>query len=258
MSGEMTGEMSGLKASVQQQFDRVAANYRTSPVHAQGADLVELVALCQLSGRERVLDAGCGAGHAAAHVASHAAEVTALDFTPSMLAQVDLLAQERGLTNIVTRQGDVERLPFEEASFDRVISRYSGHHWPHPARAVAEFRRVLRPGGRLVLADVVGFDDPTCDTFLNAVELLRDPSHVRDYTPREWLGFLAQAGFSPRVAYTWDLFIDLTSWTERMATPPHYVTAIHHLLAGASAEQRAAMKLAPGGFHFACAIVIGE
>jgi hypothetical protein len=110
----------------------------------------------------------------------------------------------------------------------------------------------------VVLADVVGFDDPTCDTFLNTIELLRDPSHVRDYTPREWLGFFARAGLRAQVAYTWDLFIDLASWTERMATPPHYVTAIHHLLAGATTEQRTAMKLGPGSFHFSCAILVGE
>src|SRR5690606_16665032 len=116
-------------------------------------------------------DAGCGAGHTATTFAPHAAGVVALDFTESMLVQVQQLAAEKGLTNVETRLGDVEALPFEDASFDLVVSRFSAHHWPHPQQALAEFRRVLCPGGRVLIADVVGFDDPTCDTFLNTVEL---------------------------------------------------------------------------------------
>jgi SAM-dependent methyltransferase len=250
--------MSDLKQSVQQQFDRVAENYRTSTVHAQGAELAEMVALAALSGQERVLDAGCGAGHTALAFAPHVAQVIALDFTESMLGQVQKLAMEKGLANVETRLGDVEHLPFEDNSFDRVVSRYSAHHWPHPRQALAEFRRVLRPGGQVLLADVVGFDDPTCDTFLNAVELLRDPSHVRDFTPNEWLIFFDSAALAAQIAYRWDLYIDFDSWVQRMATPELNVAMLRSLLAGASAEVREAMQISGHNFHFRCAVVRAE
>ncbi|MBI3960108.1 MAG: class I SAM-dependent methyltransferase [Chloroflexi bacterium] len=249
--------MSDLKTSVQQQFDRVAANYRTSAVHALGVDLAQTVALADLRGDERVLDAGCGAGHTAAAFAPHVAAVVAVDLTEGMLRQVELLAAERGLANLVTRRGDVESLPFDDAEFDLVVSRYSAHHWPHPAKAVAELRRVLRPGGRVILSDVVGFDNPICDTYLNAIELLRDPSHVRDYTEPEWLAFFTGAGLRAEVVYRWRIQLEFENWTERMATSEVNRAAIRSLYASAPAEVKAAMGISEAGHEFACAVVCG-
>jgi ubiquinone/menaquinone biosynthesis C-methylase UbiE len=247
-----------LKSSVQSQFDRVAANYRTSAVHARGEEFNQMLAMAHVSGDERVLDAGCGAGHTAITFAPHVAEVVALDFTPSMLGQVEQLAAEKGIANVETRLGDVEHLPFEDGVFDLIVSRYSAHHWPHPQQAVHEFRRVLKEGGQVLLADVVGFDDPTCDTFLNAIELLRDPSHVRDFTPAEWMGFFQNAGFAAEVGYRWDLYLDFESWTQRMATPPLNVQAIEQLLEVAPSEVRTALKVTAEGFWFRCAVIEGK
>lgn len=249
--------MSDLKNSVQKQFDRVAANYRTSQVHAQGEEFAHMLDIAAFVGNEQVLDAGCGAGHTAVTVAPHVAGVVALDFTPSMLDQVKHLAVERGLNNVETRLGDVELLPFADDTFDCVVSRYSAHHWPHPEQALHEFRRVLKPQGRVILADVVGFDDPTCDTFLNTVELLRDPSHVRDFTPQEWLRFFEQAGFAAEVTFEWRLFIDFPSWVARMATPESHVMVLQRLLAGASVEVKQALRISDDNFYFRCAVLQG-
>ncbi len=250
--------MADVKRSVQQQFDRVAANYRTSTVHARGEEFARMLALAGLQGNERVLDAGCGAGHTAVAFAPHVAQVVALDFTDAMLVQVRQLATERGIENVETRLGDVEALPLADGSFDLVVSRYSAHHWPQPGRALREFRRVLRPHGQVLLADVVGFDDPTCDTFLNAVELLRDPSHVRDFTPQEWLTLFAAAGFEAAIEFRWDLWIDFGEWVARMQTPATHVAAIRSLLAGAPAEVREAMRIEQDGFWFHCAVIQGR
>jgi ubiquinone/menaquinone biosynthesis C-methylase UbiE len=238
-----------IKGSVEQQFSPVAANYVTSPVHATGIDLPYLVNIAALNGSQRVLDAGCGPGHTALAVAPHAREVVALDLSNAMLAEGKRLAAERGLANVEFRQGNVEHLPFDNGSFDRVVSRYSAHHWPNPRAALAEFRRVLkhRPGapGVVVLADVVSYPEFTLDTFLQTVELLRDPSHVRDHTVDGWLGMFDDAGFDTKVAHRWDLRLDFPSWVERMATPPAAVAMIRTLLANAPQEVRTAFKVEP-------------
>ncbi len=236
-------QSSGIKSAVEQRFSPVAANYSTSAVHAQGADLAVMVEMARLTGDERVLDAGCGAGHTALAFAPHVRHVTALDLSLPMLGQVEKLAVERGLTNITTRQGDVEQIPFPDASFDLIVSRYSAHHWPRPQDALAEFHRLLRPGGRLLLDDVVGFDAPALDTFLQAIELLRDPSHVRDHSPAQWLAMLAAAGFAGKVAHTWDIFLGFESWHTRIATPDLHVAMLRSLFAGAAPEVRAALKV---------------
>ncbi len=235
--------MMDVKQSVQAQFGVAAENYRTSAVHAQGEDLAHLVAAARLTGVERVLDVGCGAGHASVAVAPFAAEVTALDLTDAMLAQAARLTAERGLTNVVTLQGDAEALPRGDAAYDRVISRYSAHHWPNPARALREIHRVLRPGGAFVLSDIVAPDSPALDTFLQTFELLRDPSHVRDHSRHQWLAMLNEAGFEAEVAFEWSLPLDIGPWLARIAAPPQNAAMIEALFASAPAEARAEFQL---------------
>ena len=232
-----------IKAAVERQFSQVAEHYRTSAVHAAGEDLARLVEAAALSGQETVLDAGSGAGHTALAVAPYAARVTSVDLSASMLAQGRRLALDRGLGNVHFEVGDVEALTFADGNFDVVTSRYSAHHWPHPQVALREIHRVLRPGGRFVLSDIVSYDDFTADTHLQAIELLRDPSHVRDHTAAQWLALLAERGFSAQVIFTWGVRLQFDNWVERMATPAPAVAMLRTLLANAPAEVRARLQV---------------
>jgi ubiquinone/menaquinone biosynthesis C-methylase UbiE len=238
-----SGSPRGIKRSVQDQFDQAAANYRTSAVHARGEDLVKMVELARPAGHESVLDAGCGAGHTAIAFAPHVEHVVAVDFSEAMLAQVRELAAERGVSNLKTRLADVEHLPFAPATFDLVVSRYSAHHWPHPQQAIGEFARVLKPGAGLIISDTVGLEQPAQDTFLNAVELLRDVSHVRDHTPTQWLAMLDRAGFQGEIAFRWDVWLEFEPWVRRIGAPPPAVEALRWLFDHAPAESRQALKI---------------
>ena len=236
-----------VKATVARQFGEVAEHYRTSRVHAAGKDLEQLVHLASLRGKEIVLDAGCGAGHTALALAPFAHHVIAVDLSEAMLAQGKILAQARGLANLTFAQEDVEALPYPSATFDLAVSRYSAHHWPHPRQALRELYRVLRPGGRLLLGDIVSYDDFVTDTHLQAIELLRDPSHVRDHTVAQWLTMLTETGFAAQVRYTWPLRLEFTAWTQRMATPPDAVAMLRKLLAHAPTEVRTQLQIEPDG-----------
>jgi ubiquinone/menaquinone biosynthesis C-methylase UbiE len=237
----------GVKESVQSQFNQAATNYSTSPIHASGPDLMEMVKAAHVDRKEMVLDAGCGTGHTALTFAPHVAQVVAFDLAESMLAQGRKLASERGITNIDFRRGDVERLPFADGSFDVVTTRYSAHHWPHPLNALREFRRVLRPSGRLLVDDIVSWDDFILDTHLQTIELLRDPSHVRDQTLKQWIDMLDEAGFESELAHAWEVAIDFSSWIQRINTPAQHAAMIRTLLAEAPAEVKNAFKVQPDG-----------
>lgn len=229
--------------SVEEQFSRAAANYSTSTVHARGEDLSAMVVCADLQGDEVVLDAGCGAGHTALAFAPHVKEVVAFDLTAAMLKQVNLLAEQRRVTNVRTQQGNVERLPFDESSFDVVVSRYSAHHWPYPQLALKEFAQVLKPEGQFVLSDVVAYDDYTQDTFLQTIELLRDPSHVRDHRVSEWNTMFAQVGFKLDVVLRLGVRLNFKSWLARMLTPEDNAALIRKLWASAPESVQAAFRL---------------
>jgi ubiquinone/menaquinone biosynthesis C-methylase UbiE len=248
-------KMSDIKSAVQQQFEKAAANYRISSVHARGEDLQWMVQAANLSGNERVLDAGCGAGHTAVTFAPHVKEVIALDFTPAMLEQVEQLAAERQLSNVSTRHGDVEQLPFEPATFDLVVSRYSAHHWPHPLIALQEIARVLKPDGQFILSDVVASPEPLLDTFLQTIEFVRDPSHVRDHSIQQWQAMLAEVGFQSKVVTTWEIALNFDSWVQRIGTPAGNVATLHSLFAGASEEVRRAFRIQPNDFAITGALI---
>jgi ubiquinone/menaquinone biosynthesis C-methylase UbiE len=246
-----------IKAAVQRQFNQVAANYSTSTVHATGRDLDAMLHAVPLTGREQVLDAGCGTGHTALAFAAQVTQVIAVDFTAGMLEQGRKLAVARGITNVEFRLSDVEKLPFTEESFDLVLSRYSAHHWPHPSKALREFQRVLKPGGYFILNDIVSFDDFTCDTYLQAIELLRDPSHVRDHTVAQWMNMLTAAGFVDlAVTYTGAVWIDFAAWIQRMATPDANAAMIRALIDGAPQEVKEALQIEPTyNFSFTGAVI---
>ena len=256
--------MRDVKHQVQQRFADVAANYRLSQVHAAGPDLDLMVSTAALAPDALVLDAGCGAGHTSLAFAARAKQVIACDFTPAMLEQVQQLAKEHGIDNIQTQLADVDCLPFPAKSFDLVATRYSAHHWQHPERALAQFHRLLKSGGALLISDIMAHEAYAQDTFLQALELLRDGSHVRDYRISEWRAMLARAHFSAEVLLQFDLQLHFATWTRRMATPPRNAAMIKTLFRDAPAEIKRAFNIPADirddDFHFTIpgAVIMGK
>ena len=225
------------------QFGTTAAAYLSSAVHAQGEDLLRLGLLVQQLRVEQVLDLGCGAGHASFALAAAGAQVTAYDLAPEMLDVVAREAEARQLSGVKTQQGSVDALPFADGSVDLVATRFSAHHWLDVPAALREARRVLKPGGTLVIIDAVAPESPLCDTLLQTVEILRDASHVRDYRVSEWRVLLQDAGFSAPQPDTWTLTMEFATWVARMRTPDVRVQAIRDVFARAPQEARDAFRL---------------
>lgn len=230
------------------QFDPMAQAYLTSAVHAAGPDLEQATRLVQqLDPGGSMLDVGCGAGHLSFTLAPHFRRVVATDLSPAMLATVRSAAAGRQLPQIETQQAGAESLPFPAGQFDLVASRYSAHHWHDVPAGLREMRRVARPGGMLLLIDLMGDESPLVDTHLQAVELLRDPSHVRDYSPSQWRSMLREAGFELQREEYWPTRMEFISWVERMQTPPESRAAIRSLLGGAAREVREGLAVEPDG-----------
>jgi SAM-dependent methyltransferase len=155
-----------------------------------------------------------------------------------MLAVVAREAAARGYGAIDTRLGAAEQLPFENGTFDLVVTRYSAHHWADVPRALAECARITAPAGRLIVIDVIAPETPILDTSLQVIEFLRDASHVRDYRASEWRTMQKSAGFAEPEIAGWKLSLDFDSWIARIGTPPARVAALKAVIADLPGEVR--------------------
>jgi SAM-dependent methyltransferase len=164
--------------------------------------------------------------------------VTAYDPSAQMLAVVAREAAARGHVTVDTRTGSAESLPFADASFEFVVTRYSAHHWAQVPRALAECARVLKPGGRMLVIDVIAPEDPMLDTPLQVIEFLRDSSHVRNYRVSEWGGLLQAAGFQSPSFDCWKLPLEFRTWVARIGTSATRIAALEAVFADLSDEAR--------------------
>lgn len=193
---------------VRRMFGAIARRYDVNNrLHSFGRDQAwrrRAVAMCRLRGGESVLDAACGTGDLAeAFAAAGAGRVTGVDFVGEMLELARRKAARRrrgpGVRPPRYVEADVTALPFAPASFDVVSIAFGIRNVAEPQRALSEFRRVLRPGGRLV---VLEFSEPTnpvlrrlnriyCDHLmpLTATLIAADRSGAYRYLPRSIVTF---------------------------------------------------------------------
>jgi ubiquinone/menaquinone biosynthesis C-methylase UbiE len=234
-------------AFVRDAYDPRASEYVTSPVHASGEDLDHIEETVRGHSTARALDLGCGGGHVSYRAAPHVAEVVALDLSPQMLDTVLRTAAERGLSNITAKESAAANIPFTDGHFDFVLSRFSAHHWSDLESGLREARRVLSPKGHAVFIDSVSPQTALLDSHLQTLELLRDPSHVRNYTASEWIAALSRSGFQLRTVQRRHLRIEFSSWVARTRTPAVLTEAIRHFQRNAPAEVRESFGFEPDG-----------
>jgi ubiquinone/menaquinone biosynthesis C-methylase UbiE len=244
---------------VLEQYDTQANAYLTSAVHAAGADLDAMAALVGQRPGAIALDMGCGGGHVTFRLAPLVGKVVACDLSAAMLETVAAESDRRGFANVVTKQTAAEALPCPDASFDIVATRYSAHHWRSFDDGVKQMRRALKPGGLALFADIVTPGTALLDTWLQTLELLRDPSHVKNRSVGEWAAALAASGFAVESVATWRLRLEFAPWIARMRTPDAHVAAIRSLQARASSEVRGYFEIEDdGSFTLDTALVVAR
>lgn len=239
------------------QFGRAAMDYSKARLFANGEDLPWLVEAAAPEPHQVALDIGTAAGHTAFALAPFVRHVIGLDITPEMIEIARSNARERGLHNFEGVVADAENLPYPDATFDVVACRYTAHHFHDPTRVIGEIARVLRPGGRFVVIDNTAPDDPALDSWINQVERLRDPSHVKEWSQREWERFLQRAGMSFEVLRTWLLPLEFDDWTARQRTPGEQVAQLRTMFAQAGASEREAFAIQGSTFSLLTRLMRG-
>jgi len=185
----MTNKANDHQRLILEQFTKQAVPFSQMQNHSPEL----LLAASGVGPTDVVLDLACGPGLMACAFARIARQVTGIDLTPAMIEQAKAMQQTHGLTNVTWHIGDVSPLPFADASFSLVFTRYSFHHFLDPRAVLAEMVRVCTPGGRIVVVDVFTSNPEQAEAY-NRMEKLRDPSHVRSLGLEELTGLLAQVG----------------------------------------------------------------
>jgi len=201
---------------------------------------------------KRVLDVACGPGIVTAAVASAGPNVVAFDLTDEMLAAARRRCEAATLANVEFRSGNAESLPFESASFGGAVTRLSIHHFEDPAAALSEIRRVLVPGGALVVGDIIASPDVPAARLHNAIEKLRDPSHVRLLAEVELTTAIQDAGFRIEAVEPWENRKTFTEWaavvSEARSVEP--LREVMHALVLAGIDAGIGLSAADNEIHF--------
>jgi SAM-dependent methyltransferase len=188
-------------------WDERAEAYRTSKEHSEGWDLDILVEWA--TGARAALDVASGGGHVARRLREAGIEVVTSDPSPGM--EPDVVAR-------------AEELPFADGSFDVVACRLAAHHFEDVERGVAEMARVSRD---LVLV----VDNLWIGNADEEASRLRDPSHVRNYSQKEWASLFAGAGLEIEQAVVRERWVSFEPWLERTGAMGDEAARIRELLA---------------------------
>ncbi len=192
--------------------------YRTSKAHSEGPDLDLVVEWA--SGARTALDVATGGGHVGRRLREAGLEVVTCDPAPGMAPDVVCSAED---------------LPFADGSFEVAVTRVAAHHFADVEAAVRELARVA--SDLVLLVDTLYQGEAG-----EEAERLRDPSHVRNYSEVQWLGFLTAAGVTVEEVRVIEVPIDLEAWLERTACVGADADRVRELLADRISGGRLAMQ----------------
>jgi len=220
------------------QFTRQATVFSTAPTITDEDALQMIVEAARPGPDDRLLDVACGPGLVVCAFAPHVCDATGIDVTPAMLDRARKLAADKDLANVAWRRGDVYSLPYDDASFTIVTTRFSFHHFLDPAAVLREMVRVCAAGGRIVVVDDYASEDPAKAAAFNHLEKLRDPSHSRCLTLTELKGFFGAVGLPDPDASFYELRGDVPSLLARSFPNPGDDVKIIEMFKASAADDR--------------------
>jgi SAM-dependent methyltransferase len=225
-------------SQVRDEFAHQADSFARSPAMSQAGTLDVVVDLAPADPAARWVEIACGPGLIARALAPRVGSVVGVDLTPAMIEKARADAAAVGVRNVSFELGDATALDLADDSFDGAITRFSLHHIPVPLRVLEEMRRVVRPGGWVVLSDFVTDDEGEAQAWQEGIERLRDPSHWALLTPSRIEAAAARAGLVPDSSREVPFEIDFEEWLHRGSGGAANAALIERLVGEAPAGAR--------------------
>lgn len=239
--------------NVRKSFSLQAENFETKDMNFSKKDYLDhTIKAIELSKTDNVLEVAAGTCACGRSAAPFAGEVTCLDATEAMLAVGKKEAERLKLSNMKFILGLAEDLPFDDGTFDVVLSRLAFHHFAEMEAPFAEMARVLRPGGKLVIIDMEAARDDLRN-MEDHLERLRDFSHVRCRSADELEGLYTAHHFVLTKKESVKIPVSLSAWLALTKTPDkerkEITAALEEELAGGK-ETGFAPYREKDGIHF--------
>ena len=240
------------------QFTRQALPFSTAKTIADQNALQLLIEISNASEHDKVLDVACGGGNVVCAFAAKVRHATGIDMTPAMLDRARALADEKGLANVSWQHGQATALPYADASFTLVVTRFSFHHFTDPLAVLKEMVRVCSRGGRVVVADMHSCADAAKGAQFNRVELLRDPSHVRALEVRELCALFPAAGLPEASLAFYELRDELENLLGRSFPNPGDADRIREIFRASALDDRLGIPIRLEGnrVHYAYPVAV--
>ena len=246
------------KSLIIDQFTRQAVPFSTARTIADEKALRLLVESTGAGTEDTVLDVACGGGNVVCAFAAVVRHATGMDMTPAMLERAARMAAERNLGNVGWKQGDVVALPWPDATFSIVVTRFSFHHFQDPLAVLEEMKRVCKPGGRILVADMHTSPLQSQADEFNRMELLRDPSHVRALHLEELKALFARAGLPSPSVESYELRDELENLLGRSFPNPGDDDRIRGIFRASAQDDRLGIPIRIDGdrVHYAYPVAV--
>lgn len=212
----MTNKTSPRKA--QSQFGQQAHFYAKSAVHRGDESLTSIERYASIQSYDSAVDIGTGTGFTAFAISPYSKNVVGLDVSKNMLNEARELAKKYRVRNLHLILAEAERLPFKNESIDIITSRQAAHHFHNIPQAIKEVNRVIKDGATFILADTIAPENDAVATWMNDVELRRDPSHQKNLKISEWMNILEYHNLHVTDRSMGKVHLEFDDWVERSGT----------------------------------------
>lgn len=215
---------------IREQFNKYGEAYIKFDYVSEEKGLKRLVQLAGAGPDDAVIDVACGPGNVALAFAKVCRESVGVDVTDKFLAMAKEEAARQGVRNVRFVQGDVNQLEFANGRFDIAVCRAAFHHFPEPGEVLAEMVRVVKPGGRLMVLDMVASEDPKKAAYHHEMETLCDPTHARALSKSQFNTLFKEAGLTVLLEKEGETAYPVDAWIEHGGPPQHDRQRIRELL----------------------------
>lgn len=177
-------------------FDRILDNQKYAGIIRDDKHLALLMSLVEGGKYQRILDIGTGTGYLAFPLAEKfpEVEVVGIDIAETIVKKNNETVKENNIKNLAFQSFDGLKYPFEEETFDLIVTRYAFHHFPNVKDAICQMNKILSKGGKILISDPLRCEDDNKKIIDDFMQVKKD-GHIQFYSAKELEELFTQNGF---------------------------------------------------------------